>query len=503
MTKKLQLARRAVQALSFFFLLYLIVRTAFPLESKIPVDLYLRLDPFIAIITLLGSKDVIVRMLPAFGVLLLVFIFGNFFCGWFCPMGSVLDLSDRMLFREKKRSKGFNDEPLRRLRYGILLFSLAAGLMAWQLLYLLDPISLIVRTLVIAVYPPVIYVHNHLLPTIQRFLPTNPYILTSIPLPVFKVNLLIFLVFVTILALGLIRRRFWCRYLCPLGTLLAVTSRLRMFKRSVTDDCTRCHQCVRACPVGAIPDEHPQTYRHQNCIQCLKCLECPPRATSFGFELPAVGKVEPVSLSRRYVLGSLAFGLVSSLVIKTNPLQTESGLKNNRLLRPPGALPENEFVSTCTGCGKCLKVCPNNALQSTFLEAGLAGLYTPRLVPRIGYCEEFCNFCGRVCPTEAIRPVTIEEKRLIQIGVAHIDKTRCIAWDTGKICLVCNEQCSYQAIIGDEKKRPIVLEEKCTGCGICENKCPVDGESAIIVYASGVQKRLTPPTNGPNSRTQG
>jgi ferredoxin-type protein NapF len=206
-----------------------------------------------------------------------------------------------------------------------------------------------------------------------------------------------------------------------------------------------------------------------------------------------------VNLSRRYVLGSLAFSFASALVIKTNPLQTESGLRNNRLIRPPGALPEEKFVSVCSGCGECLKVCPNNALQSTLLEAGLAGLYTPRLVPRIGYCEEFCNFCGRVCPTEAIQMVSLEEKRLIQMGVAHIDKTRCLAWDNEKICLVCNEQCSYHAIIGDDKKRPIIKEEKCTGCGICENKCPVDGEAAIIVYSSGEQKKLKPEPLEPNS----
>jgi ferredoxin-type protein NapF len=213
--------------------------------------------------------------------------------------------------------------------------------------------------------------------------------------------------------------------------------------------------------------------------------------------------VEGVNLSRRYVLGSFAFGLASSLVIKTNPLQSESGRTNNRLIRPPGSLPEERFIAACTGCAECLKVCPNNALQSTFLEAGLAGLYTPRLVPRIGYCEEFCNFCGRVCPTEAIQPITLEEKRLIQLGVAHINKTRCIAWDTDKICLVCNEQCSYQAIIGDDKKRPIIKEEKCTGCGICENKCPVEGEAAIIVYSSGAQKKLKPePDNGNNTGSQ-
>jgi len=498
MKRAIPYLRRTIQVLSFCFLLFLVLKTAFPLESKIPVDLYLRLDPFIGIITILTKKDVILRMLPAFGVLLLVMIFGNFFCGWFCPMGTTIDFFDRILFREKKRPKGFDDQPLRRLRYGVFLFSIIAGLMAFQVMYLLDPISLITRTLVITFYPPAIFIFNELLPKIQSFLPKNPFIVSSIPLPLFKVNLFIFVIFIIILALGVIRKRFWCRYLCPLGTLFSIFSRLRIFKRSVTDDCTQCQQCVKGCPVGAIPAETPQNYRQEDCISCFKCLECPPQAVSFRFASPIWKATDGVNLSRRYVLGSLAFGFVSALVIKTNPLQTESGLRNNRLIRPPGALSEEKFVSVCSGCGECLKVCPNNALQSALLEAGLAGLYTPRLVPRIGYCEEFCNFCGRVCPTEAILPLSIEEKRLVQVGVAHIDKTRCIAWDTEKICLVCNEQCSYQAIVGDEKKRPIIKEEKCTGCGICENKCPVDGEAAIIVYASGVQKKLKPESSNNN-----
>jgi len=493
--------RRTSQILSFSFLVYLILKTAFPLEGRIPVDLYLRLDPFIGIITILTKKEVILRMIPAFGVLLLVFIFGNFFCGWFCPMGATIDFFDRILFREKRRPKGFDDQPLRRLRYGVFIFSVTAGLMAFQVMYLLDPISLITRTLVISFYPPAIFIFNRILPQIEAILPRNPFIVSAIPLPLFKVNLLIFLFFIVILALGVIRKRFWCRYLCPLGTLFAMTSRFRIFKRSVSDDCTGCQKCMKECPVGAISQEAPQRYRQQDCVSCLKCLECPPKAVSFKFLRPA-WNVESVNMSRRYVLGSFAFGFFSALMMKTNPLQTESGLKNNRLIRPPGALPEEEFVSVCTGCGECLKVCPNNALQSTLLEAGLAGLYTPRLVPRIGYCEEFCNFCGRVCPTEAIRVLPLEEKRLVQMGIAHIDKTRCIAWDTEKICLVCNEQCSYHAIIGDDKKRPIVKEEKCTGCGICENKCPVDGEAAIIVHSSGEQKKLKPePDSPPNSKS--
>jgi ferredoxin-type protein NapF len=500
MTKIIPYLRRTIQILSFFFLLYLIIKTAFPLELRIPVDLYLRLDPFIGIISLFTQKGIIGRMLPAFGVLLFVFIFGNFFCGWFCPMGATIDFFDRVLFQEKKKEKPLNDQSLRRLRYGVFIFAISAGLMAFQVMYLLDPISLITRTMVIALYPPAIYVYNHLLPQMGHLLPRNPILLSSIPLPLFKVNLFIFLFFIVILALGVIRKRFWCRYLCPLGTLLSIFSRVRIFRRFVANACTHCQKCVRECPVGAISGEMPDQYHPENCISCFKCLECPPKAVSFHFAFPRWKKAEGVNLSRRYVLGSFALGLASSLVIKTNPLQSESGQINNRLIRPPGSLPEERFVSACTGCGECLKVCPNNALQSTFLEAGLAGLYTPRLVPRIGYCEEFCNFCGRVCPTEAIQPITLEEKRLIQMGVAHINKTRCIAWDTDKICLVCNEQCSYQAIIGDDKKRPIVKEEKCTGCGICENKCPVEGEAAIVVNSSGEQKKLKPePSNNGQS----
>ncbi len=105
MTKPILFLRRVSQAFFFGFLVYLILHTAFPLDLKIPVDLFLRLDPFIGIVTLLTGKGIIERMLPAFGVLLLVIIFGNFFCGWFCPMGATIDFFDRLLFREKKRTK--------------------------------------------------------------------------------------------------------------------------------------------------------------------------------------------------------------------------------------------------------------------------------------------------------------------------------------------------------------------------------------------------------------
>lgn len=477
--------RRVTQALFFIFFTYLIYITAYPLDSQIPVDVLLRFDPLIALVTFLTGHAVITKMLWAFLLLAAVVIIGNFFCGWVCPLGALLDVSDFIIYRRNRNTKA--DICRSRAKYYILAVVVGASLFSYQLLYLLDPLSLITRTAVISFFPPIIYLINlgrHLLHQIS---PST--MLSDIPLPIFKVNLFIFSLFLLIILAGLIRRRFWCRYLCPLGALLSLSSRFRLVQRR-TDECLDCSPCQGTCPMGAIKED-AKDYSASDCILCLRCtVRCNPGMVTFGFAKPHQQKGQ-LDLSKRYFMGAAVAGAFSAVVIKTNPMQTESTKVNTRLLRPPAAaLPENRFISLCMGCGECLKVCPNNALQSTFLEAGLAGMFTPRMVPRIGYCEQFCNLCTLVCPTDALVPTSVEEKQKIQVGVAKIDKVRCIFWADNELCLVCNEQCSYNAIKGDEKKRPIVIPEKCTGCGICENKCPVEGESAIIVYANGQQKRL-------------
>jgi ferredoxin-type protein NapF len=479
--------RRSIQALSVMFLFYLIFRTAFPLELTLPAELYLRLDPFIAIIVLMAKKEVIIKMLAAFAMLFAVLLFGNFFCGWLCPMGAVIDLSDGIIRKLRLPTLKSGDNQLKMVRYGILIFAIAASMMTWQILSILDPISLITRTMVILFYPGLVLFFNKIQPVIQTALPGSSLFSSSLPPASFKSNLPVLVTFVTILSLGILRQRFWCRYICPLGALFSIFGRHGILKRHVEKSCNRCTKCARRCPMAAIPNESPETHHQYRCIFCLTCIECPQKAVTFAIGPPHASPNPGAVLSRRYILGSCILGLLCGLAVKGRPLRKPSQGAQNRLIRPPGALAERNFTSICTGCGECFKVCPNNALQPAFLEAGLAGLYTPRLVPRQGYCEEFCNFCGKVCPTGAIRYLPVEKKRLVRIGLARIDKARCIAWDKEKVCLVCNEQCSYQAITGDEKKRPRIDEEKCTGCGICENKCPVAGESAIIVYSRNGQ----------------
>lgn len=484
--------RRASQIICFGLLVFLVLNTTYPLDLRLPPDLFLRFDPLIALVSFLTGKAFIGKLIPALVLLALVMVIGNFFCGWICPMGATLDLSDYIFFRRRKKTGVSHHSS--KSKYYILAGVLAASLFSVQALYLLDPISLIIRTLVVVFYPPYVSLVNSTSARLHALFPNLVELQSAWLQPTFKVNLFIFTIFALILIGGSIRRRMWCRYLCPLGALLSLSSRFSILGRKVSPACNDCGQCQMNCPNGAI-EADPRHHSPQECILCMQCLECPPEAVTF---LPRLPSLQPsrLDLNRRYFLGSTLMGAFSAVVIRSNPLQTPSTRINQRLIRPPGSLPEDRFVSLCTGCGECLKVCPNYALQATFLEAGLAGMFTPRLLARVGYCEQYCDLCWKVCPTSAIQKFSIEEKPQIQIGLAHIDRTRCLIWAEDILCIVCNEVCSYNAIRLDEKKRPYVDRDKCTGCGICEYKCPVIGEAAIVVYSQGpVQKRLPPRTS--------
>jgi len=146
-----------------------------------------------------------------------------------------------------------------------------------------------------------------------------------------------------------------------------------------------------------------------------------------------------------------------------------------------------------------MKACPTNALQPAVNQAGPEGLWTPVLVPRIGYCEYYCSRCTQVCPTGAIKELKIKEKTQLKIGSAWIKKDRCIPYALGDSCTVCEEQCptSPKAIAMIETEMmmpdgtwaaqqvPVVDLDLCIGCGICETKCPVEDDPAIYCTSLG------------------
>ncbi len=137
------------------------------------------------------------------------------------------------------------------------------------------------------------------------------------------------------------------------------------------------------------------------------------------------------------------------------------------LLRPPGGQDEQEFIAKCLKCDRCRSVCPTSVIGLANLSDGIRNARTPVMKFHLGDCT-FCNKCVEVCPTQALQPFAMET---VKIGSAEVKKEICIAWQSGG-CTVCAEACSYQAIILDEQKRPLVDSAKCNGCGICENVCP-------------------------------
>jgi ferredoxin len=202
-------------------------------------------------------------------------------------------------------------------------------------------------------------------------------------------------------------------------------------------------------------------------------------------------------MSRRRVLAAAAGGSAGLLMCRVAP-EAQGKAFNPALIRPPGARPEREFLQRCMQCGICMKACPTNAIQPTFLEAGVEGIWTPMIVPLIGYCEQNCNLCGQVCPEQAIQPLALEDKQKVKIGLASFDTTRCLPYAYDRECMVCEEHCPLprKAIFFREKeiktrngqiiviKQPYVDPELCIGCGICENKCVFRDLPAVRVTSA-------------------
>ena len=496
--------RRTVQLLLLLLFFVLLFRATGPTaETQPPADLFLRADPLAALTALLSGAPVMLsRMWPALVVLVATVLLGRVFCGWVCPLGTTIDIFDTLIWRRYRKRREQPRWP--RLKYYLLAAFLVAAIFSTQVAYLMDPIPLLTRVSTLTVYP--VYTQARTLWATEGRPVWRPLVKSKVirrprlpvpPRPAFRLGLLTLLIFAGILATSAISRRFWCRSLCPLGALLALVGRLGLLKRKADDRCTQCRRCVHPCKMGAIPADEPDSTLLPECIQCFNCVPaCPEGSSTVGFHLLPEGSVPSPDLQRRRLLQGAAAGLGYGLVMRTGAARAD---RHDRLIRPPGAprdlVSEDEFLGMCVRCGECMKVCISGGIQPAVLEAGLEGIWTPVLVPRIGACEHKCVACGNVCPTGALKPFTVEEKDHIQIGLATIHHERCLAWRKEEhydLCLVCDEQCPYKAVtnrVYQGEKRPFVDEAKCTGCGMCEKACPIKPEAAIIVYRAEKGRR--------------
>ncbi|HCC68644.1 MAG TPA: (4Fe-4S)-binding protein [Nitrospiraceae bacterium] len=497
----MQNIRRVTQGIFLLLFLFLFLQT----ESKghdelgYPVKIFLDFNPLIFITTFLSAHAVVEAFYFSIVVVIVTILFGRVFCGWVCPLGTLNNIIGSL----KKWRFNVASRNWHRVKYYILIFLLISSLFTLQLVGIVDPISFLIRSLSLSIYPLFNYSVRAVFDTIYSLgikgvvdISESIYSILkksvlAFQQPFYNQSIFIGIIFFLILGLNLVERRFWCRYLCPLGAFLGILSRYSFLKRTVSEGCDSCGICASACHGNAAPDKK-EDWKNTECLYCWNCDDaCPQNAVSFGFfrKRAATG----IDLGRRRVIASMLSGVFAVPLLRVTPL-SKPGFSNPWLIRPPGSLEEREFLKRCVKCGECMKVCITNGLQPTFLEAGLEGIWTPILVSRIGYCEYRCTLCGQVCPTGAIKRLELEEKVKVKIGLAMIDKSRCLPYAHAIPCIVCEEVCPTpkkaiwfeNAKVKDRHGKELIMKqphvdlELCIGCGICETKCPVLGQPPAI-----------------------
>ena len=490
--------RKIAQWLFLLLFVAIFVRTlngAWPEQvSRIPIHL----DPLATLAGILSARTFVSGAGLMLITIALTLVFGRAWCGWICPLGTTLDLFAPRRWKNKQPPIADRARSIKHFLLFIILIAAALGSL-W--LMILDPITILIRTLAESIWPALDQAVMALETAAFReaFLRPAVTAVDSVlrpallpPQPAFTVGgALIAGFFIALVGLNYFAPRFWCRYLCPLGSMLGLIGKFSLIRRTVAPaQCNDCGACARVCPTGTIRADQGSVSDPAECTMCLECVAiCPRNGQSFPVRIPspAWNEYDP---GRRQFLA--AFG---AAVAGTALLRTEQALRRDPpdLIRPPGAQ-SGDLLARCVRCGECVRACPTGALHPAVAQAGIEGFWTPVLIPRAGFCQYSCNLCGRVCPTEAIPPLTLDEKQRRVIGRAYLVHDRCIAWGDHRDCIVCEEMCPLpeKAITlepvtsgGTTVLCPVVDRDRCIGCGTCEFKCPVNGQAAIRVFPPG------------------
>lgn len=539
-------ARRITQAGCLAVFLTLLLGTAFrgtfaaeagePVRLPWPVEAFLLFDPFVGAMTLLGTGTVYRGLVWALVIIALTLVFGRVFCGWICPFGTLHHffgwIFPSTYLRGSRRVDSNRTKWWQAGKYYLMWGALGAALFGSAIGGLLDPICVAVRCIGLGVLPALQYLGvgaalgaadtnvraiQGASDATQGFLAETVWTANQ---AYYHQTWLVLAFFLGILFMNRIVPRFWCRALCPLGAFLGYLSRFALFGMAKDHaKCTDCNLCLVHCQ-GADSPQGGVKHRQDECHLCFNCeAACPEDVIKFQFLPHRRREVARPDLERRTILTSAAagFAAIPAFRIANWPDKAYS----EKVIRPPGSVEEKDFLSRCIRCAECMKVCPNNALHPAFFEAGVEGLWTPILIPRIGYCEFSCVLCGQVCPTGAIQKIDEKQKmgigqRPISIGTAMYDQGRCLPWAMATPCIVCEEFCptSPKAIWVEEAEipkregthgqdgahpkmglvkvqRPHVDPSLCIGCGACEKVCPIVDRPAVYVTNAGESRSKT------------
>ncbi|MCE9612653.1 MAG: 4Fe-4S binding protein [Lentisphaerae bacterium] len=412
-----------------------------------PVNAFLQLDPLVAIATLATTGAIYRGLIWALVTVIATILLGRVFCGWFCPFGTlhqVLGYIGRRYMRVAARIRVNTYHPAQAIKYYILLFMLGAA--AWNLW---RPVSPLFRsTLQTGLLDPIPLMQRSVNLTFGT-LADHAFRPAAAGQRHYEGALGIGAVFLAALLVNVLIPRFYCRFVCPLGALLGVLGRFALLRIGKTharcSDCRLCHvDCEGACdPQGHV--------RPGECVLCFNCTDtCPDDTLRYATRTSAAGERPWPGMTRRSALVALGTGLAAAPLARLSALAGTNFVPG--VLRPPGSQAEDEFLARCIKCGQCMKICPTNIIQPALLQGGVEALWTPVLNHRIGTsgCTPNCVACGHICPTAAIRPLTIDEKLgrgefaadgPVRMGLAFVDRGRCLPWAMGTPCIVCQEVC--------------------------------------------------------------
>lgn len=475
-------------------------------KERVAAELFLAIDPLVSLSTSIASRAWVWSLVSACIILAVCVFVPRGFCGYLCPLGTLIDLFDWLVGSRVKRFRVAGEGWWVHIKYFILLGVLVSAVCGVLFSGFVAAIPVITRGLLFTISPLQNGVANgwHQIP------------------PVHSGHFLSIALFISVLGLGLLRPRFWCKYVCPSGAVFSLANLLRVTERKVESACIHCNKCVEICPFDAIKADF--TTRTTDCTFCQSCGGvCPTHAITFvgrwaKLDLKAVNEppTHETPLGRRGFFstsGGIALAAVAGTISAWATKSFGANLESPdalRLIRPPGSVPEQEFLQMCIRCGECFKACPSDVLQPLGFQQGLEGLWTPYVNADWAGCASSCNNCGQVCPTGAIRALPLEEKRHARMGLAFINEQTCLPHAGKEACQLCVDECrsaGYNAIeftqVGtqvDDMGQPIegtgflaplMIDDLCVGCGLCQTRCyginvtqrKLLEESAIIVKA--------------------
>ena len=452
---------------------------------------------------LAGSVGIVIA------IVVVTLLVGRIYCSVVCPLGVMQDGFNWLGGRLHKNRHHYT-HPMTWLRwtaFGLFVLLMVLGLNGLALL--LAPYSAYGRIAASLLQPVWLWINNLLATVAER---ADSYAFYHVDVWL-KSGVTLAVALVTLILVGFLSfrgGRTWCNTVCPVGTVLGLVSRFSLLKPVIdTSKCNGCQKCARNCKASCI-DPEIHTIDYSRCVACMDCLDnCNQHAITFSKakrgkcisdgdlqgEHPAEATAD---MGRRQFIAITAL-TAAATTIKAQEKTVDGGLaviEDKQIptrtvpVRPAGSLSRKHFENHCTACQLCVSACPNHVLRPS---SDLTRLMQPEMSFERGYCRPECTRCADACPTGAIRRIDAAEKSNIHIGLAVVVAKNCVVNTDGVNCGNCARHCPADAIVmvpknpGDNPDLPMTLkvptvdENRCIGCGACENLCPARPFSAIYV----------------------